>query len=138
MSDELEGGAAVAEPVEGEKKPRKPRKPKVEKVSYRAEGADKLAAVPEDYSSKRHNPLKPGDFADEAVYFDFKAWQTGKASANWARKAKEYRELGGADARKNRAKLLKLTDQLEEMRKALAASGIDPDTVLAAMRESQS
>lgn len=143
MSDEIVNGEAVDSgatatlEAPAEKKPRKPRKPKVPKENYRAEGAGKLTTVPEDFSSKRHNPLKPGDFEDEAVYFDFKAAQTAKASANWARKAKEARELGGPEARKSRAKLLKLSEAIEKMRAEMAASGIDPDAVLATMREAQ-
>lgn len=134
MNDGSEGAVATEEaPV----KVRKPRKPSVPRTSYRAEGAAKLSVVPEDYSPKKHNPLKAGDFEDEAIYFDFKAAQTAKASANWARKAKEARELGGPELRKSRAKLLKLSEMLEGLKADLLAGGIDPDAALQAMKDAQ-
>lgn len=130
MNDGSEGATAVAEnPAEtnGETKKRRSRA-KVERSAYRAEGAGKLAALPTDWDSKKHLPLGKSDFADEAVFFDWKAEQAQRQANRFAKLARECREGGTEEQRKAKKKFAKMRDQMEAMQQELIAT-LGPDAV---------
>jgi hypothetical protein len=108
--------AAGATDEAPKKRNRKPR------AIYRAADAAKLEAVPADWNAKDHLPLSKDDFANEALFFDFKAAQSEKAAANWKQLAADVRAGKTGDQKKNLDKFAKALKLLKEMEPMLRAS----------------
>lgn len=90
-----------------------------------------LDVVPADFNTGKHQPLRRGDFKEDHVYF---SWQADIAEARAARmrkKAEAAKILGNEDDRKCVEKGQRLVQQLENLRKTLAAKNINFDDFLA-------
>ena len=89
-------------------------------------------AMPDGFSFAKHTALKKGDFKDEAIYCEHRAEQMNFKAKVWNEKAKEIRELGSPSERKKKKQVIKLSQKMDELKKQLAAQGIDVEALLAA------
>lgn len=100
-----------------------------------AEGnAVQLAEVPADYDPEKYSLLKDVDFADEAVYHD---WRVSyyEDKCNYHRKQAELcRSFESEEERKNYLRVLKLE---EELAKLMGTGAVDPAR-LEALKEMKS
>lgn len=92
----------------------------------------KLSAIPTDFDAKIHEPLKAGDFSDEALYFEFRAEQCEKQAQSFRHQAGKIRALGNAADKQKAAKLVKMRERMEALKAQLAAEGVDVEALLAA------
>lgn len=111
------------------------KKAKVQRKEYPglfdADGApQKLTAVPTDFDSKLHKPLKRTDFADESMYLEMKADEFAAKADKLRKEAQTIRELGSSADRKNAKKLIAMQEKMAELMESLKAQGIDPEAIL--------
>lgn len=92
---------------------------------------DGLEAWPEDFDASKHKPLKKTDFKNEAVWLDRKAEEAEEKAKRYRQEAETVRKIGSTKDQKKAKKLLKVQSELAELRKALAADGVDVDALLA-------
>ena len=111
------------------------KKTKVTRIAYPglvdADGEpQKLAAVPTDFDSSKHKPLKRTDFADEGLFLEMKAEQLELKAAKYRKEAVTIRELGSTEDRRKAKKLLQMQERMSELMQSLRDQGIDPDKIL--------
>ena len=121
--------ATVAPPIVGSDAPvaatgaeapkKRNRKPR---LVYRADGAPKLEAVPTDFNAKTHLPMAKDDFANEALYWDWKAAELEKSVAVARKNAQDCREGRGGEQKKALDKAAKAVKLLQEMEPVLRAA----------------
>lgn len=90
----------------------------------------KLKAIPEDFDAKIHEPLKAGDFEDEAVYLDFRAAQCEKQAATFRTQEGKIRALGNAADKQKATKLVKMRERMEALKAQLKAEGVDVEALM--------
>lgn len=91
-------------------------------------------STPADYSFETMKPLKRPDFAGVAEFIDYRASRFDWMAEQLRAKAQDYRTHGGPAAGKAK-RLIRLTKQMEELKKLLAEQGVDVDAVLAQAAE---
>lgn len=123
---------ASAAPAAGGKKG-KGKKEKKTRVAYAIpEGG--LTEWPADFDPKKHKPLARAAFKDETVWLDKKATLHEEAAKKLREEAENIRTLGPSASSAKARKLLKVQNELDELRAMLAAQGVDPDVMLAKKR----
>lgn len=120
LGEENTGGTAVAED--------KPKRKAPDRVKYRADDAPLLTEVPTDWTSK-FLPLSKGDFADEAVYWDFKSGQLQKSADKARQNAENIRAFGSPEERKAAEQLQKFQKKMDDMVAKMRESGLSEDTI---------
>lgn len=114
----------------GKKRKKKEKGEKVKREKFPGIPEDGLTDWPADFDPKKHKPLRRQDFKDEAVWLDHKATQFEKAAVRMRDEAKTLRSLGTTAERGKAKKLLKITKELEDLKKTLAAKGVDVAALL--------
>jgi len=126
----------------------KKRKTNRAKVADRPEGEDAYGRVahelvntkdkgwpfetaPDDFSTKKHQPLKKTDFREDWFYHDWKAIEFDRMATQSRERADVSRKMGTGAQRKDRGKLLKLRARMAELAAALEADGVDVEALLA-------
>jgi hypothetical protein len=96
-----------------------------------------LTAIPGDWDAKKHLPLRKGDFADEAMFLDFRAddMETrGKALLTSAKLIREtavtHRKFGDPKKRAQVKRAQRMVEQLAKLKEQLKAEGVDVDEIL--------
>lgn len=90
-----------------------------------------LETWPEDYDAKKHKPLSRNAFKDETL------WLTKKADFHEAQAKKireeieEIKQLGPGKDRAKAKKLMKVQGELDALKAALAATGVNVEELLA-------
>jgi len=94
--------------------------------------------VPSDYSFVTHKPLGKKQFKDGTGFLEYRAAQLKYRGQRLidqgdklAQKAKIDRQYGNEDTRKKAKKFTDMFAELENLKAALAAQGIDPTTLVA-------
>lgn len=106
------------------------------RVAHPLIGADDgypFTAVPEDYDARRHLPIKRSDFADEALFFEWRANLARVAAVRFDKLAAEARATGGTKDRAAAKRLVKMSTRMAELIAKLRANGTDVDAILAAV-----
>jgi hypothetical protein len=90
----------------------------------------------EGYDSRKHKPLKKGDFAEVATYLEFQAMQNREKAAKLIvlaeekeKKADRIRKFGDEATRKKAAKVARMRDQLAVLEKQLEEEGISVEDI---------
>lgn len=94
----------------------------------------KLTAIPEDYNSKIHKPLKRSDFVDESVFLISKAERLEKLAAKLRKEAETVKSLGTTAQRQSAKKLLKMQESMATLMASLAEQGVDVQSLLATVQ----
>lgn len=101
-------------------------------LTTEADGTAKLTAVPTGFDQTKHLPLTKDNFADEGVFLQWRAAFFEERGHRLLRLAEKIRrdaatvaKYGTPEKRKQIKRAQKLADQLAELRKTLAAEGID-------------
>ena len=89
-----------------------------------------LDAIPEDYDSKKHLPLRRKDFSDESMWFDMKADEYDGKAAAFRKQAADWRAMGSKADRAKAKRLIAMKAKMAELEAALKAEGIDTDALL--------
>lgn len=92
---------------------------------------NKLTAVPTDYDAKKYAKLKSSDFADEAVYMDFRAAEAQRLVTLFSNRARKLRTLGSVADRARANKLIKMRENMAKLAAQLKAEGVDVDALTA-------
>jgi hypothetical protein len=82
-------------------------------------------AVPPEFNFADHKPLKKKNFASEELYYNHRAAEMDYKAGLWRKKAEEAKAAGTPKARQAKRRLEKMMVKLEEMKKELAAQGVD-------------
>lgn len=94
-----------------------------------------FTAPPADFNIKIHQPLHKNDFKSEVTYCNYSAEILEVKAAKLRKRATRLEKIGGGEDAKTSLKMLKLKDQMAELRASLSAKGIDVDALLAANAE---
>lgn len=136
--------AAVANgaPVDGAATVEKPKKEPVKRVPYVGAAGDLtgievkdgkpktlLTSIPTDYNPKTQLPPRKIDFADSAVFLDWRAVVATAAAARFTKQAAQEREMGDAGTRAEKKRLLSLTEKIAEIQKNLMANGVTSEQI---------
>jgi FKBP-type peptidyl-prolyl cis-trans isomerase (trigger factor) len=119
----------VAGGTEGtpKKRGRKPRIDADEKrvphplLNANAEGATTtpLESVPSDYNEETHLPLRRKDFKSETIFLDWRADKLEAQAKQLRDESAKLKALGSAENQEDARKAIKLSKQLEELKKTL-------------------
>lgn len=113
-------------------KPPKEKKTRVEHPAVAALGKDQLLeAIPEDFDSSKHAPIKRSQFKEDHLFFSYRAQLARAAAARFDKLAEQAKQVGNRADRAKANKLVKMQAKFAELRKTLEASGIDVDALLA-------
>ena len=97
----------------------------------------KLTAVPTDFDSKKHKPLKRSDFKTEDIFLDMKADAAEAMAKKLRAEAEDVRNGGGSKKTRAKVKRLKLIqERVAKMEKELRDADVDIDGVLAELSAS--
>jgi len=120
-------------------KPPKAPKEKIVRVEYPgltdADGKPvkfQTAEIPADYSRKIHTDLKRKHFASEDLYYTMMANRAKAHMESFLLKAEDAKKVGNVADKKRAKKLLKMREQMAELRKQLEEQNIDVDALFAA------
>jgi hypothetical protein len=135
------GTTKAAETMTAAEKSKKERAKRVEftkvcdKDMLNEEG--KLTAVPENHDAKKHLPLRKSDFAEETLFFDFRANELevrGNATLALAKKMREqsatFKKFGDPKKRAQVKRAQRMVEQLAKLKEQLSAEGVDVDAIL--------
>jgi hypothetical protein len=130
---------APAEPqieeVEGESGKRgakpKPVHPAIEALKTDADGnyTETIKALPADYVFGKFATIPRGAWAEDFMYFEYRAQHLEKMAAEMRQRATEYKQFGGKAVSKVKG-LAKLQEKMAALQKKLAESGIDVEAAL--------
>lgn len=95
----------------------------------------KLESVPADFDPKKHKPLKKTDFASEATFCEMRADEFERKAADLRQEAELIRKGGGKKAAQKAKRLAKMQERMEALKKELAESGIDVESLMASLDE---
>lgn len=84
----------------------------------------KLDTLPTDFDAVKHEKLMPGDFANEALYYEFREAESNKSAQKFGAIAKRLRALGNVSDQKSATKLLKMREQMELLAKQLGPEAV--------------
>lgn len=139
-------GAPIEGGVPGQPKEKKVKLTKEERKAKR-EAARKalpsytipeggLTSVPSDFDGKKFQPLEKENFADPAVWMEYRAaiveargHRMIEAAKKMRNTAIRQRQFGNEDTRKRVAKATKIVDQLGDLRIQLIRDGVDLTSV---------
>lgn len=116
----------------GKKRKKKDKGEKVKRVKYPNVPEDGLDAWPADFDPKAHKPLRRQDFKDETVWLERKATQFENAAKRMREEAQQIAALGTTGERGKARKLLKVSKELDALKEALKAKGVDVESLLKA------
>lgn len=94
-------------------------------------------AVPEGFDFDKHKPLKKRDFKEEYLYYEFRAEDLERKAAKLREQAEESKKLGSGKARQKAKRLVKLKSQIAKLTESLKESGVDVESILASMAETE-
>jgi len=126
------GGAAPGTKDDAGKKVKKAKRVAYPLVGSKDPAVYPLKEVPADFNAKTHKPLKKKDFAEDYLFFSYKAAEARAKADAWDARAKEEKQLGSSKKRAQAKKLLKMTAKMAELRKMLEADGVDVDELIEA------
>lgn len=118
-----EAGAASAKPTEGDAAAAK-------RVKYPVPEAG-LTSWPTDHDPKKHKPLVRSDFADECVFLEKKLELARKDVTDLEKEIADVKLLGPGGTSKAK-KLVKVQNELDQLKALLAAQGMDVEALLKA------
>jgi len=87
-------------------------------------------AVPEDFDSKVHMPLRRKDFSAEHLYFEMKAAECDRKAAEYRAAAEESKKMGSSKDRARIKRLKKMQAQMAALEAQLEAEGIDVSDII--------
>lgn len=135
--EQKEGNRACEEAMET-RAVGKPKEEKPKPLDFAVPEGGFDVAMPEGYEFGTYRMLKKEEFAEEAVYFEFRAAgfriraeDFEQRAIKFDRKADDARRFGSDEDRKQVVQLRKLQAKGQAIREELAAKGIDADAVLA-------
>lgn len=112
----------------------KAKKEKVSKVRF-AVPEEGLDAWPADFDPKKHKPLRRSDFKNELPYLEHRREKLQSQLTSVEEEIKLVKETGSSGGRAKAKKLLKVQNELDTLKDALAAQGINAEELLAKMKE---
>lgn len=116
-------------------------KPPVERVKFTGGTRDQaglLTAVPTDYDHRKHLPPSAKDFANVAVFYDWKADQAEARAKQLRSLAADERSGGGKAARAEKKRVLKIAEQFAALKASLEGKGVDVASLLASVQSKDS
>lgn len=90
----------------------------------------KLTTIPTDFDSAKHAKLKSSDFADEAMFLDFRATQLETTAKKFRGRAEQLRKIENVDDRKKVNRLEKMREQMAKLEESLKSQGVDTNALL--------
>jgi uncharacterized protein YdcH (DUF465 family) len=84
----------------------------------------KLTSVPTDFNPKTQLPPTAKDFADRAVFFDWREQVAIASAARFKKLAEQERQLGDSATRAEKKRLLSLTEKVQDIKSSLLAGGM--------------
>ncbi len=97
----------------------------------------KLKEIPEDWETKKHQALKRAYFQEEWMFFEFKAQQFDAKAIEYRKESEESKALGNSEDRAKRKKALAMAKRLETLKAELEADGVDVESLLASVADSE-
>ena len=89
-----------------------------------------LSEVPEDWFRNTHQMLRQKNFANEALYLEWRALEYDRRAIEMRAKAEDSRKMGDSTDRAKAKKFLAMRKKLEELTAQLAADGVDITTLM--------
>lgn len=93
----------------------------------------KVKEIPADFDRGKHKPFTKDDFECESAYFDWRADELEAKAKQYRRESELIKKGGDKKAVKKAKRLQGMMERMEALKAELAASGIDPDELLASM-----
>lgn len=90
-----------------------------------------LKEVPKDWDPQKHKGLRRKDFADDALFFDWRADRLELQAKGYRQQAEEFRKLGSVKDRARAKKLLSMQKRIEDLKQQLAGEGVNVNELLA-------
>ena len=97
------------------------------------DGYEPLTVVPENWDPKVHKGILRKHFAEDDVFFDWRASRLEKQAASYRQQAEESRKLGSMKGRVKAKKLLSMQKRIADLKASLAAEGVDVAALLASI-----
>jgi hypothetical protein len=98
------------------------------KKPYVEEG-QQLETVPTDFNKKVHAPLKRKDFAEEWMWFEWKANELTKDAEKYRKEAETIKKLGSKADRAKARRLLQMQKKMAELEAQLKEKGYDIEEI---------
>ena len=95
------------------------------RLSFKIAKEPYTIVVPEGFTFSVHKPLKKKNFVDEALFYDHKAAEMEFKREKFAAQAEECRKSGSPKQRAAKKRIIKLSEKMNELKKQLAAQGIN-------------
>lgn len=94
-------------------------------------------SIPTDFDFKTMKILKKKDFADGAIFFEFKAREMEHKAGLFREKAKEEAVTGGGKAKQAKKRFVKMVDKMAELKKQLEDQGVDINELMANLQKAK-